>query len=298
MKVFESLGSGAHTLFPRSESICFKETNAMTIDQLRQPVIDEYNLFLEEYRRHTQSSVELLEQVVDYISHFPGKQLRPLLVLLSAKACQPLSPMHVKLAAAVEILHNASLMHDDVVDESNSRRHHDSVRYRWSNQVAVLCGDFFLAQVMALMQEVDNRMAVKSLAQTVATMSQGELMQLAAVHKKVKASSYINIIGSKTASLMATCCQFGSFAPGSHTDTPYSKALYDFGYHYGIVFQIRDDLNDFNQDHDVAMPEDASAQQLIADHTRQAQEALMLLPDSPVRQTMLDMLLPTAPQPA
>lgn len=269
----------------------------MTIDQIRQPVIHEYNHFLEEYRRRTQSNVELLEQVVDYLGHFPGKQLRPLLVLLSAKACQHLGPLHVKLATAVEMLHNASLMHDDVVDESDSRRHHDSVRHRWSNQVAVLCGDFFLAQVMALLQEVNNRMASETLAHTVATMSQGELMQLDAVHKKVKASSYIDIIGSKTASLLATCCQFGSYAPDSSAPTTYSKALYDFGYHYGIVFQIRDDLNDFNQDHDVALPEDISPQQLIEEHTRLAQQALMQLPESDARQTMLDMLLPTAPQP-
>lgn len=267
----------------------------MTIDQIRQPVLNEYNLFLEEYRRRTQSHVELLEQVVDYLASFPGKQLRPLLVLLSAQACQHLGPLHVKLATAVEMLHNASLMHDDVVDESDSRRSHDSVRHRWSNQVAVLCGDYFLAQVMSLLQEVDNREASETLAQTVATMSQGELMQLAAVHKKVKASSYIDIIGSKTAALLATCCQFGAFAADGAS--PFAKALYDFGYHYGIVFQIRDDLNDFNQDHDVALPEDVAPQQLIEEHTRLAQEALMQLPDSPSRQTMLDMLLPTAPQP-
>jgi octaprenyl-diphosphate synthase len=269
----------------------------MTIDQIRQPILNEYNLFLEEYQRRTQSNVALLEQVVDYLNQIPGKQLRPLLVLLSAKACQHLSPLHIKLATAIEMLHNASLMHDDVVDESNSRRQHDSVRHRWGNQVAVLCGDYFLAQVMSLLQEVGNRLASEYLAHTVAMMSQGELMQLDAVHKKVKASSYIDIIGSKTASLLATCCQFGSLAPQGSTPTSYTKALYDFGYHYGIVFQIRDDMNDFNQDHDVALPDDVSPLQLIEEHTLLAQQALKQLPDTPARQTMLDMLLPSAPQP-
>ncbi len=269
----------------------------MTIDQIRQPVIDEYNLFLEEYRHRTQSNVDLLEQVVDYLGHFPGKQLRPLLVLLSAKACQHLASMHVKLATAVEMLHNASLMHDDVVDESDSRRSHDSVRHRWNNQVAVLCGDFFLAQVMTLLHEVDNRQASETLAQTVATMSEGELKQLATVHKKVKASSYIDIIGSKTASLLATCCQFGAYAPDGSSLAKYGQALHDFGYHYGIVFQIRDDINDFNQDHDVALPDDVSPQQLIQEHTLLAQQALLQLPESAARQTMLNMLLPSAPQP-
>ncbi len=269
----------------------------MTIEEIRQPVIDEYKLFVEEYHRCTQSHVDLLEEVVEYLDHIPGKQLRPLLVLLSAKACRHLSPLHIKLATAIEMLHNASLMHDDVVDESDSRRRHDSVRHRWSNQVAVLCGDFFLAQVMTLLQEVGNRQASKALAQTAATMSQGELMQLSTVHRKVKTASYIDIIGSKTASLLATCCQLGALTSEGSAPDPYSQALYDFGYNYGIVFQIRDDLNDFNCDHDVALPEDCSPQQLIETHTRLAQQALMLLPDSAARRTMLGMLLPSSPQP-
>lgn len=269
----------------------------MTIDQIRQPVANEFNLFLEEYRRRTQSHVELLVQVVEYLSHFPGKQLRPLLVLLSAQACQHLSLLHVKLATAVELLHNASLMHDDVVDESNSRRNHESIRHRWGNQVAVLCGDYFLAQVMTLIQELESPKVSSALSQTVSTMCQGELMQLSAIHKKVKASSYIDIIGSKTASLLATCCQFGALSPKDSQESPFSQNLYDFGYHYGIVFQIRDDINDFNQDHDVALPEDISPSQLIEEHTLLAQKALQPLPNSPAKQTLLDMLLPSAPQP-
>lgn len=269
----------------------------MTIEQIRQPVIDEYNLFLEEYRKRTHSHVQLLEEVVDYLGQFPGKQLRPLLVLLSAKACQHFSPLHVKLATAVELLHNASLMHDDVVDESDSRRNHDSVRHRWSNQVAVLCGDYFLSQVMSIIQEVGNSKASTLLSQTVATMCQGELMQLASIHKKVKACSYIDIIGSKTASLLATCCQFGALASSEAEGDPFSQALYDYGYHYGIVFQIRDDINDFNQDHDVALPDDVSPVKLIEEHTLLAQKALTGLPDSLARRTLLSMLLPSAPQP-
>jgi hypothetical protein len=86
-------------------------------------------------------------------------------------------------------------------------------------------------------------------------------------------------------------------APQGSIPTSYTKALYDFGYHYGIVFQIRDDMNDFNQDHDVALPDDVSPLQLIEEHALLAQQAIMQLPDTPARQTMLDMLLPSAPQP-
>lgn len=269
----------------------------MTIEQIRKPVTDEYNQFCEEYRRRTTTNVELLDQVVEYLGQFPGKQLRPLLVLLSAKACQHLTPEHIKLATAVEMLHNASLMHDDVVDESDSRRNRDSVRRRWSNQVAVLCGDFFLAQVMSILQEINCTQASETLSQTVAVMCQGELMQLASIHKEIKESSYINIIGSKTASLMSTCCQFGALAFGSQQNDEYVKALSQFGYHYGIAFQIRDDINDFNNDHDVALPKGASAQALIDEHVQKAQQALDVLPDSEAKRTLLALVLPSAPQP-
>lgn len=269
----------------------------MTIEQIKQPVIEEYKQFQEEYRRRTDSSVELLQQVVAYLGEFPGKQLRPLLVLLSAKACQHLTVDHVKLATAVEMLHNASLMHDDVVDESDSRRNRDSIRHHWSNQVAVLCGDYFLAQVMSILQEVDNKQASEILSQTVAVMCQGELMQLASIHKEIKESSYINIIGSKTASLMSTCCEFGTFGANSAQHPEYVDALRKFGYHYGIAFQIRDDINDFDNDHDVALPQGASAQSLIDEHVALAQEAISCLPDTDAKQILLALLLPSAPQP-
>lgn len=269
----------------------------MTIEQIKQPVLDEYKQFQEEYRHRTETNVELLDQVVEYLSQFPGKQLRPLLVLLSAKACRHLGPNHIKLATAIEMLHNASLMHDDVVDESDSRRNRDSVRHRWSNQVAVLCGDFFLSQVMAILQEVDNNQASEILSQTVAIMCQGELMQLASINKDIKESSYIDIIGRKTASLMSTCCEFGAYGFDNDTNPQYVSALKDFGYHYGIAFQIRDDINDFDNQHDVALPKDASAQELIDRHVALAQKALEALPDSEAKSIMAAMLLPSAPQP-
>lgn len=269
----------------------------MTIDQIKQPVLDEYKQFLEDYHHRTTTNVELLDQVVAYLNQSPGKQLRPLLVLLSAKACQHLGPQHIKLATAIEMLHNASLMHDDVVDESDSRRDRDSVRHHWSNQVAVLCGDYFLSQVMSILQEVDSKPASEILSQTVAIMCQGELMQLASINQDIKESSYIDIIGRKTAALMSTCCEFGAFCFDGEPNKQYVEALKEFGYHYGIVFQIRDDINDFNNQHDVALPKGISAQELIDKHVALAQQAMAPLPDSEAKQIMLAMLLPSAPQP-
>lgn len=269
----------------------------MTIEQIKQPVIDEYKQFQEAYQRQTHTGVELLDKVCDYLGSFPGKQLRPLLVLLAAKACGHLNQCHIKLAVAIEMLHNASLMHDDVVDESDARREHDSIRHRFGNQVAVLSGDYFLSQVMMLFHEINDQQAFDTLCNTVAIMCQGELMQLDSINKDIKESSYIDIIGRKTASLMATCCQLGASSMTPDQQSPYVQCLKDYGYHYGIAFQIRDDVNDFNSQHDVALPQGASAEKLIAEHTALAEKALNPLPDSDAKRVLLAMLLPSAPQP-
>lgn len=269
----------------------------MTIEQIKQPVIEEYKQFKEQYSHHTHTGVELLDKVCEYLSSFPGKQLRPLLVLLAAKACGHLGPKHIKLAIAIEMLHNASLMHDDVVDESDSRRNHDSIRHKFGNQVAVLSGDYYLSQVMLLFHEINDTKAFDTLCNTVAIMCQGELMQLDSINKTIKESSYIDIIGRKTASLMATCCQLGASTMDPDQPDLYVENLRDFGYHYGIAFQIRDDLNDFNSQHDVALPQGASVEKLIAEHTALAEKALEPLPDSEAKRVLLAMLLPSAPQP-
>ena len=148
----------------------------MTIDEIRLTVHNEFLAFAEEYDRCTRgggdnTSTPLLDEVEEYLCHHQGKRLRPLLVLLAAKACGTLSPQHVLVATAMELLHNATLMHDDVVDESDRRRGDDSVRKRWSNQVAVLCGDFYLSQVMELLHRVGDKEASRLVADTVATMS-------------------------------------------------------------------------------------------------------------------------------
>ena len=126
----------------------------MTAEELQEPVRLPFNDFRDEYRRYTHSVAPLLHDVEEYLAQIPGKQLRPLILLLSAKACNTLTHSHILLATAIELLHNATLMHDDVVDESDTRRGHESVRHRWSNQVAVLCGDYYLSQVMSILHEV------------------------------------------------------------------------------------------------------------------------------------------------
>ena len=265
-----------------------------------------------EYQRHTRSDVPLLSEVEEYLGQFPGKQLRPLLVLLSAKACDTMQNGHLVIAAAMEMLHNATLMHDDVVDESDSRRGRAAVRQRWGNQVAVLCGDYYLAQAMQAIHCLNDKNVTQIVNDTVCTMCKGELKQLAYASQLLDEERYIDIIGSKTASLMAACCKLGAVFPlaqilGSQKevenktewDEVYNKirAMSDFGYHYGIVFQIRDDMHDIDSRHDATLQANVDPQQLIDRHTILAHQAIERLPDSPARQALLALLSASAPQP-
>ena len=275
----------------------------MTLEQLHQPVEKEFLLFREEYSRCTHSHIPLLHDVEEYLALIPGKQLRPLLLLLSAKACGQLSHKHILMATAMELLHNATLMHDDVVDESDTRRGHQSVRHRWGNQVAVLCGDYYLSQVMTLLQQVGESEVSGLVARTVAIMSQGELQQLDALTRNAVAlDEYISIIGSKTASLMALCCELGAMLQTAFADNDYRKPLHNFGYHYGLVFQIRDDIHDTSNStpdkkHDICIPDGIKPNSLIEKHSQMARQSLNLLPPSSARDTLDKLLHPSAPSP-
>ena len=269
----------------------------MTIEQLQQPVQKQFLQYKEEYHHYTQNQIPLLHEVEQHLAQQPGKQIRPLLLLLTAKACGHLSYNHILLAATVELLHNATLMHDDVVDESNTRRGQESVRHRWGNQTAVLCGDYYLSLVMTILHRIGNPLISKLVAQTVSTMCKGELLQLTHhTDKNTTIETYIEIIGSKTASLMALCCHLGAIStqpPNEHQ----RKALQQFGYHYGLVFQIRDDTLDEQNPHDIGLPQGFQPQAEIDKHTHLAQQALLTLPPSPARQALGNLLLFSAPSP-
>ena len=269
----------------------------MTLSQLIQPVRHDFELFQQEYQRRTLNAVPLLDEVEAYLCQHPGKRLRPLLLLLAAKACNTMCNNHIVLATMVEMLHNATLMHDDVVDESPNRRGGHSVRQRWGNQVAVLCGDYYLAQVMTVLHEIGDNTVTNIVSSTVRTMCAGELKQLAQANHQLDEANYLDIIGCKTASLIATCCQLGACHIDSPAASPHREALRNFGYHYGIVFQIRDDMHDTDTRHDATLLNTVDPQPLIDRHTHMATDALSPLPDTPAKQALLSLLLPSAPQP-
>ena len=269
----------------------------IAIQQIRQPVLVQFEQFQKEYLRRLQGNIPVLQEVSSFLTQYQGKQLRPLLVLLSAKACDTLKPQHILVAAVMELLHNSTLMHDDVVDESDTRRGHAAVRKQWGNQAAVLCGDYLLAQTMQTLHDINDDQVTNIVNSTVATMCEGELKQLATNNQPLDQNSYLDIIGCKTASLMATCCELGAYAMDGSSTSPYRKAMHDFGYNYGIVFQINDDIHDSNILHDATPNLKVDTRQLIKQHTERAFDALQAIPHSPARQSLLDLLSPLAPQP-
>lgn len=200
-----------------------------TIEQALSRVVDEYR------NRLGQGSVELLRQVDGQLAVSIGKMLRPRLVLLSAAILDEklISDRRtILLATAAEMLHNASLLHDDVIDGSSERRGRPSVNSRWDNRTAILTGDYHLAQVMQIMDEVGDRNATQKLIETVIAMTSAELLQIETRDNASNSDIYSRITCGKTARLMATCCAFGN--PG----------LEQFGLHYGMAFQLRDDIDD------------------------------------------------------
>ena len=270
----------------------------MTSSTLSRPVEAEYTRFLQIFRSRTFDQTPILDEVGKVLDRHPGKQLRPLLVLLAAKACGMLCEKHVLFAAAVELLHNASLMHDDVVDESDSRRGVSSVRGNWGNPAAVLTGDYYLAQAMLMLQQAGDSRASELVAGTVADMCRGELLQLTVTKTKTESlGDYMKIIEDKTASLISACCQLGALGSDG-VASPYFDTLRTFGLHYGILFQLHDDLASLDPRHDASLPQGIDVEELIADHTCLANSALNTLPPSDARDCLRSLLLPSAPKPS
>lgn len=191
-------------------------------------------LVRQEYvRRMTQGDSTLLRKVEEYITSRSGKMLRPRL-LLTAAATRGDEALHSRrtllLATAVEMLHNASLVHDDIIDCADSRRGQPSVNARWGNATAVLVGDWLLAQIMRILDEVDDRDATRLVNDTVTQMVEAELLALST--SQYTPPTYLKIIDGKTARLFATACALGN---------PFYE---DFGLHYGRLFQMHDDIAD------------------------------------------------------
>lgn len=208
------------------------------------PIEDHLEQFNRYFARQMRSRVPLLTLVVRYILRSRGKQLRPALVFLSAGACGGITERTYIGAAMVELLHTATLVHDDVVDNAPLRRGLASINAVWKNKVAVLVGDFLLARGLLIAVEHREFDFLRATATAVRRMSEGELLQIQNYWKRrFDEEIYLHIIGDKTASLIATCCQIGAISSGASDEV--CSLLESFGERIGVAFQIRDDVLDY-----------------------------------------------------
>ena len=213
-------------------------------DKIKAPVAAELKRFREAFRQTLYSDNPLLEQVVEHLQKSFGKQLRPTLVFLAARMVGEVNEKVIRVALAIEMLHTASLIHDDVVDESDRRRGLPSVNALLSNQVAVLAGDYILSKALECAALTDDVRVVRYISQIGQALADGELLQLKAMDlDKLSESVYFDIISRKTASLFSVCARLGALtAGGSEAE---AERLAQYGKLIGICFQLRDDVFDY-----------------------------------------------------
>lgn len=204
------------------------------------------------FKNAVRSHVPLLDRILKYIVRTKGKQLRPMFVMLSAKLCGGINESTYRAASVVELLHTATLVHDDVVDEAGERRGFFSLSALWKNKASVLVGDYLLAKGLLLSLQHKDFRILEILSDAVRQMSEGELLQLEKSRLlNITEEDYFNIIRNKTASLLASACAAGAFS-ASQDDTLTEKMRL-FGEYAGIAFQIKDDLFDYGTD-DIGKP--------------------------------------------
>lgn len=200
-----------------------------------------------EINRRLNSDVALINQLGAYIIHSGGKRLRPLLVILAARALGYSADKHVALAAIVEFIHTATLLHDDVVDASAMRRGQSTANTVWGNEASVLTGDFLYSRAFEMMVEVGSMRVMEILAKTTNTIAEGEVLQLLHVHDpEVTEERYLHVIYSKTAKLFEAAARLGAVVNGSPPAV--EDALAKYGMHLGTAFQLIDDVLDYSAD--------------------------------------------------
>lgn len=224
----------------------------LDLNKIRIPIAQELDAFEDKFKSSMQSKVPLLDRVTHYIYKRKGKQMRPMFVFFSAKLCGGITESTYRGAALVELLHTATLVHDDVVDDAYERRGFLSINAVWKNKIAVLVGDFLLAKGLLLSVEHNELKLLKIVSDAVQQMSEGELLQIEKVRRlDIVEDVYYEIIRQKTASLIASCCASGASSAGADDETVNKMRL--FGEYIGMAFQIKDDLLDFGYE-DIGKP--------------------------------------------
>ena len=224
-----------------------KTSQFMDLEQIRQLSARDMAEVDRVIQERLRSDVLLINQLGLYIINSGGKRLRPLLVLLAARACGYSGPHHVPLAAIIEFIHTATLLHDDVVDASDLRRGRDTANAIWGNEASVLVGDFLYSRSFEMMVEIGSMRVMEIMAQTTNTIAEGEVMQLLNCHDPdTTEARYLEVIRSKTAKLFEAAARVGAVLGGQPAGV--ESAMADYGMHLGTAFQLIDDVLDYSAD--------------------------------------------------
>ncbi|MGD1842605.1 MAG: polyprenyl synthetase family protein [Thermonemataceae bacterium] len=216
----------------------------LRLKDIQAPIANEMKIFEHKFREAMKSKVFLLDKIMNYIVQRKGKQVRPMFVFLMAGTCGDISEKTYRGASLIELLHTATLVHDDVVDDSDHRRGFFSVNALWKNKIAVLVGDFLLSRGLLLSIDNDDFELLRLVSHAVREMSEGELLQIAKARQlDITEEIYFEIIRQKTASLIASCCAVGAASVNAAPAT--IQQAQAFGEKVGIAFQIKDDLFDY-----------------------------------------------------
>ena len=223
------------------------------VDQIKAPIAKEMNEFESKFKSSMQSKVALLDKITHYIIKRKGKQMRPMFVFLSAKMLGEINEKTFTSASLIELIHTATLVHDDVVDDANMRRGFFSINALWKNKIAVLVGDYLLSK--SLLLSINNKQfdLLEIISKAIQDMSEGELLQIEkARNLDITEEVYYDIITKKTASLIAACCSAG--AASVSNDKELVDNMWQLGEKIGIAFQVKDDLFDYEQETKTGKP--------------------------------------------
>lgn len=224
----------------------------LSVKEILDPIQTEMTEFEAHFQKSMQSKVPLLDKITHYIVKRKGKQMRPMFVFLTSKMLGEITDKTFDAASLVELLHTATLVHDDVVDDANERRGFFSINAIWKNKIAVLVGDYMLSKVLLLSIEKNNVDLLHVVARAVREMSEGELLQIEkARNLDITEAIYFDVIRQKTASLIATCCEAGAIAANRED---MRENMRKFGELVGLAFQIKDDIFDYGSPGNIGKP--------------------------------------------
>ena len=217
---------------------------ALAAKTIFKPFQDDLDTFQEYFKSSMTSNLRIVDEVAKYLVRHKGKQLRPMLTIVAAKTIAPPTRESYMAAVVVELLHTATLVHDDVVDEAELRRGFPTINKIWKNKISILMGDYLLAKSLIIATEIGNIELMNVIANVAKSMSKGELLQIQKARKlNITEEEYFQLIRDKTASLISACCEIGAMTTSANDEE--RETLKNFGMNLGIAFQIKDDLLDY-----------------------------------------------------